>query len=187
MRTFIAIDITPAIRERLSEFLDKTRTSFAGARWARSEGMHITLKFLGEISAEQKEQVDAALLNIRPHPFEITIRGVGFFPNPRSPRVFWAGIEASDQLPALASAVDDALLPLGFQKEKQSYKPHLTLALFNPVSKANAAPARNMLERPQPQFGTMTANEFFLYLSKLSPRGSTYSKLTRFGLEDATS
>ena len=183
MRTFVGIDITPEIRDRLSQFIDKTQPSFGSARWVRTEGMHITLKFLGEISPEQKEQVEAALHKVRLQPFEISIRGLGFFPNARSPRVFWAGIEAHDDLPALASAVDEALLPLGFQKEKQSYKPHLTLARFNPGAKGNAGSAKSVLERPQADFGTMTANEFFLYLSKLSPRGSTYSKLARFGLE----
>ncbi|HEX7960313.1 MAG TPA: RNA 2',3'-cyclic phosphodiesterase [Terriglobales bacterium] len=183
MRTFIAADITPEIRKRLSEFVDKTRASFPGARWARPEGLHITLKFLGEITADQKEQVEAAVRRIKSQHFEISIRGLGFFPNTRSPRVFWAGIEAGGQLPALASAVDEALLPLGFPKEKQSYNPHLTLARFNPGTKANAASAKSLLEAPPPEFGTMTANEFFLYQSKLSPRGSIYSKLTRFDLE----
>lgn len=184
MRTFIAIDITPEIRGRLSEFIDTTSTSFPAARWARPEGMHITLKFLGEITEEQKEEIEAAVRSIKSQSFEISIYGLGFFPTARSPRVFWAGIRAGDQLPALASAVDEALLPLGFAKEKQGYKPHLTLARFNPGTKANAASAKSLLERPQPEFGTMTANEFFLYQSKLSPRGSIYTKLTRFDLED---
>src|SRR5690349_12072690 len=116
MRTFVAIDIPPRIRERLSVFMEQRRASLPGARWVRPEGMHITLKFLGEISPEQKDAIETALHTIRWQPFAIAIRGLGFFPNPRSPRVFWAGIEADNALPALASAIDDALTPLGFQK-----------------------------------------------------------------------
>ena len=186
MRTFVAIDITEEIRRRLSGFMEKSRSFFPNARWVHPEGMHVTLKFLGEISVDQKQQIEAALHEIKAQTFEIKISELGFFPNPRSPRVFWAGIEAGNALPELASAIDEALIPLGFQKEKQSYKPHLTLARFKPGKResAPAASAAALLEHPQPDFGTMTANEFFLYQSKLSPRGSTYTKLIRFGLED---
>ena len=185
MRTFIAIDITPEIRERLAAFMDRSRVSLAGARWVRPEGMHITLKFLGEIALDQKEQIERALPGVRSQPFPITFRGLGFFPNSRSPRVFWSGIEASNVLPNLASEIDEALVPLGFEKEKQAYKPHLTLARFNPGTKRGslAASAQSLLERTPPEFGTMTANEFFLYQSKVSPRGAIYTKLTRFALE----
>ena len=188
MRAFVAIDITPEIRERLAGFMEQTHGSLPGAHWVRPEGMHITLKFLGEISAEQKERIERALHAVQSQPFALAIRGLGFFPNARSPRVFWAGIEADNSLPALASAVDEALIPLGFAKEKQTYKPHLTCARLNPgKGRSTLIPAaKSLLERIQPDFGTMTANEFFLYESKLSPRGATYTKLTRFALDVAT-
>jgi|SRR5262245_57731479 len=188
MRTFVAIDITPEIRERLARFMGQIQASLPGARWVRAEGMHITVKFLGEISAEQKDAIENSLRTINSSPFKIAIGGLGFFPNARSPRVFWAGIEADNALPTLAYAIDEALKSLGFEKEKQAYKPHLTLARLNPETKRTilAAATKRLLERTQPDFGTMTANEFFLYESKLSPRGATYTKLTRFGLEGAT-
>jgi len=185
MRTFIAIDITPEIRERLSKFMEQIRISLPSARWVRAEGMHITLKFLGEIGPEQRDAIENALRTIKSSPFKIAIRGFGFFPTARSPRVFWADIEADNALPALASAVDEALMTLGFEKEKQAYKPHLTLARLKPQRSSFADGAKSLLERTQPDFGTMTANEFFLYQSKLSPRGATYTKLTRFALEGA--
>jgi len=187
MRTFLAIDITPEIRERLSAFMERSRASLAGARWVRPEGMHITLKFLGEIQTDQKEQIERALPGVKSQPFQIAIRGLGFFPNARSPRVFWAGIEAGDALSRLADAIDETLAPLGFEKEKQAYKPHLTLARFNPDTKSSslAASAKSQLGGTPPEFGTMTANELFLYQSKLSPLGPTYTKLTRFALEGA--
>ena len=185
MRTFVAIDITPEIRERLAEFMEQNRGFLPGARWVRPEGMHITLKFLGEISPKQQDSIDRALHAVQSQPFVVAIRGLGFFPNSRSPRVFWAAIEADNSLPSLASAIDEALAPLGFQKEKQTYKPHLTFARLNPgTSRSNFGPAaKSLLERTQSDFGTMTADEFFLYESKLSPRGATYTKLTRFAFE----
>src|SRR5215813_14240326 len=154
MRTFVAIDITLEIRERLSIFMEQIRKSLPGARWVRAEGMHITLKFLGEISPEQKNAVENALRTIKSSPFKIAIRGFGFFPNARLPRVFWADIEADDALPALASAVDEALMTVGFEKEKQAYKPHLTLARLKPQRSRFADGAKSILEHTQPDFGT---------------------------------
>ncbi len=184
MRTFIAIDITAEIRERLIEFVEKHRPLFANARWIRPEGAHITLKFLGEIDLEQKDRIEAALSRVKATPFDIRVRGVGFFPGTRAPRVLWAGTEAGEPLAALASYVEKELAPLGFAKEKQAYRPHLTLARLDPKkTKNSASAAQDLIERPQPDFGTMTATEFFLYQSKLSPHGSHYAKLARFVLQ----
>jgi RNA 2',3'-cyclic 3'-phosphodiesterase len=184
MRTFIAIDITPEIREQIAAFIQDNRNALTGARWVRPEGMHITLKFLGEISAEQKQSVEAALEQVRASNLDLTVGGLGFFPSERRPRVFWVGIQSSEALPALAAAIDERLIPLGFDREKQAYTPHLTLARFNPGVKAGnpASEAKKLLERQQPNFGTMTASEFFLFQSKLSPQGAQYTKLARFSL-----
>jgi 2'-5' RNA ligase len=184
MRAFIAIDITPEIREQIGNFIQCNRDALAGARWVRAEGVHITLKFLGEITDKQKQGVEAALGHIRAASFDLTVCGLGFFPSERRPRVFWVGIEAGETLSLLASAIDDALLPLGFEKEKRAFTPHLTLARLDPAAKTGnpASAAQRFMERQQPNFGTMTASEFFLFQSKLSPRGAQYTKLARFRL-----
>ncbi len=184
MRTFIAIDITPEIREQIANFIEGNRNALTGARWVRPEGVHITLKFLGEISAEQKQSVEAALGRVRAAPFDLTVRGLGFFPSEQRPRVFWVGIEAGEALSLLASAIDDAVFPLGFEKEKRAFTPHLTMARLDPAAKTGnpASAAQRFMERRQPNFGTMTASEFFLFQSKLSPRGAQYTKLARFPL-----
>src|SRR5262249_15377007 len=135
MRTFIAIDITPEIRGQIADFIQANRDALTGARWVRPEGMHITLKFLGEISPDQKESVEAVLGRIRSVPFDLTVSDLGFFPSERRPRVFWVGIEAPQALSLLASAIDDALLPLGFDQEKREFTPHLTLARLDPAAR----------------------------------------------------
>lgn len=106
--------------------------------------------------------------------------GVGFFPNARAARVFWAGVDGGEDLPQLASATNTALAKLGIAPEEKPYHPHLTLA------RAGARPLRglqSLLTEPPPQFGTMTAREFFLYQSQPQKGGSKYTKLERFGLE----
>jgi RNA 2',3'-cyclic 3'-phosphodiesterase len=119
------------------------------------------------------------LRSIKTTPFEVKFSGVGFFPNPKAGRVFWAGVNGSDSLPKLASTIDAAMEKLGIPRETKPYHPHLTLA------RTSSRPLRGLkplLDEP-PQFGTMTAREFFLYQSQPQKGGSKYTKLERFELD----
>jgi 2'-5' RNA ligase len=110
----------------------------------------------------------------------VRFEGIGFFPNPKAARVFWAGVDGGDDLPRLASAIDAAVEKLGIARETKPYHPHLTLA------RTSARPLRELqplLAGTPPQFGTMTAREFFLYQSQPQKGGSKYTKLERFRLE----
>ena len=180
MRIFIALDIPVEIRARLSEYMERERALAPEARWARVEGLHVTLKFIGHVDDAVVEQIKAALASIKAAPFEVKFTDVGFFPNPNAARVFWAGVDGGDHLPRLASTIDAALEKLGFPRETKPYHPHLTLA------RTSSRPLRELkplLTDPPPQFGTMTAREFFLYQSQPQKGGSKYTKLERFGLK----
>jgi 2'-5' RNA ligase len=113
-------------------------------------------------------------------------RDAGFFPNPKAPRVLWVGIESDQHLETLADSVARATRPLGFERDAGPYTPHLTLARSGsgrPRPVPGERPASG-LERvrdelaklPSPDFGTMTAHEFYLYESHLSPAGARYEK-----------
>lgn len=180
MRLFIALDIPAEIRARLTEYMDRARLLAPNARWARVEGLHVTLKFIGHVDDAAVEKIKAALRPIKTAPFAVKFTGVGFFPNPNAARVFWAGVNGGDHLPLLASTIDAALEKLDFPREAKPYHPHLTLA------RTSSRPLRELkplLEDPPPQFGTMTAREFFLYQSQPQKGGSKYTKLERFELE----
>jgi 2'-5' RNA ligase len=180
MRIFIALDIPAEVRARLTEYMETARALAPDARWARVEGLHVTLRFVGEISDARVPEMKNALAAVTSAPFAVRFGGVGFFPNARAARVFWAGVEGGDELPRLASAVDAALAKLGIAREEKPYHPHLTLA------RAGARPLRELqplLTAAPPQFGTMTAREFFLYQSQPQKGGSKYTKLERFALE----
>jgi 2'-5' RNA ligase len=178
MRLFVAIEIAPDIRERITELMAQLKPNIADARWVRPEGMHITLKFLGNVADGRASAIEQALRRLQlPSPY-LSVRDIGFFPNPRSPRVLWTGIEAGPELTTLAQRVDEVLEPLGFHREKRAFNPHVTLARFSNRGKnVNVASIEG-----QPTFGTMTAKEFHLYESKLSPQGSRYTKLATFVL-----
>jgi RNA 2',3'-cyclic 3'-phosphodiesterase len=181
MRLFVALDIPGVVRNKLSAYMDRVREYAPDAKWARVEGLHVTLKFLGEVRDEKLPGIKAALAAVKAAPFEVAFEGIGFFPNPKSPRVFWAGVKAGPELPQLAKSVDDALSPLGFQPEDKAYHPHLTLARARDRELRALTPLLEA-EAP-PQFGTMTAREFFLYQSHTGRGGSKYTKLQAFRLE----
>jgi RNA 2',3'-cyclic 3'-phosphodiesterase len=190
MRLFVALDIDPAIRERITEFRNQMRLVAPDIRWVSPETFHITLQFLGE--TKKLDEIQHALHNVGGAPIELSFRNAGFFPSPKSPRVFWAGIEADEHLPDLVSSIGQVLQPLGFEREAGPFKPHLTLARAGsgrprPVPGERSAPglrlAQAKLETLEPlEFGTMTAHEFYLYESKLSPTGARYTKLSRYSL-----
>ncbi|MGO9083996.1 MAG: RNA 2',3'-cyclic phosphodiesterase [Candidatus Sulfotelmatobacter sp.] len=195
MRLFIALDIDDAIRERMARFVEGVQGFASNARWVKPESLHVTLKFIGEQPEPVVEQIKVALGAVSAATAEIQFRGYGFFPTAKSPRVFWIGMEAGPQLAALAALVDAKMAALGIPKEERVFSPHLTLARGPGGSGSprwrKGDGANRTFERlqeklaalPAPEFGTMTAREFFLYQSKLSPKGSQYRKLAGFGLK----
>ncbi len=187
MRAFVAIDLPEALQDALAQAQSKFRSTLPrsaeredDARWTRPEGIHLTLKFLGEISSEQLEKVKQALEVIkRFEEFPVAVKGFGFFPDARRPRVLWAGAEAPPALAELAGRVEDAMGRLGFPRENRPYAPHLTLARFK-------------LSRPQPELQSLIAREadlslgrfavsdFYLFESKISSSGAVYRKVAQF-------
>ena len=149
---------------------------------------HVTLKFLGEV--QQVEAVRQGLRTVHAPAFQVAFGGVGFFPNARAPRVFWAGVHAP-AVPSLVHAIDQALAALDFPPEGK-VQPHLTLARNGsgrPRPLRGEQPpegfaqlSRIVASGPAPEFGTMTAREFILYESRLSPSGPSYYKLEGFEL-----
>jgi 2'-5' RNA ligase len=192
MRLFVAIDLEEEIRRRIAVYLQGLSGFAPEARWAGSESLHVTLKFIGEQPEEQIPVLQKALASVQTKPISLAFRGYGFFPTARAPRVFWLGIEANEDLPNLAAQADTALAALVIPREEHAFTPHLTLA-----RSGSGAPRLRREEKsssrferlqkqlaamPTPDFGTMTAREFFLYRSQLSPKGSHYTKLASFPL-----
>ncbi len=94
MRLFVALDLSDAVRTAIAKFCETLRAEFPSARWVRSEGIHVTLKFIGEVEDDRVEKIENALSTVVSNvPVEMNFRGTGFFPNERRPRVFWIGIE----------------------------------------------------------------------------------------------
>jgi 2'-5' RNA ligase len=194
MRLFIAINLDEAIRQRMVRFVEGVSGFAPEVRWIKPEALHLTLKFIGEFPEARLPELKQSLEAVRSQPFDISFSGTGFFPTAKSARVFWVGVNADARLQKLALMVDDATAKLGVEREARAYTPHLTLARAGsgrPTRGKDDKPnnrfqkLRERLEKmPQPEFGTMTAREFFLYQSKLSPKGSEYTKLERFAFSE---
>lgn len=180
MRAFIAIHLPENIQVALARAQATFRVACPDGRWTRPEGIHLTLKFLGEISAEQVQQVTEALAILPPfEPFSIEVRGFGFFPDARRPRVFWVGLQAPPNLGELARCVEASMEKLGFPPENRSFTPHLTLARFK-IPRAQPT-LQALLERQgESILGRFEVSEFFLFESKLSPHGAEYRTVAHF-------
>ena len=197
MRIFIGIDLDPEVRARIERFLEGVEGFAPEARWMRPESLHITVKFIGEQPPERVEAITERLRRLESSAFEIRAGGYGFFPTAKAPRVFWIGIHAGQQLAELAGSIDIATAELGVPREDRPYSPHLTLARAGAGRRSGSPKWRNgdgpnatfaVLEKRlaamgELDFGTMTANEFILYQSQLSPAGSKYTRLQRFSMK----
>jgi RNA 2',3'-cyclic 3'-phosphodiesterase len=181
MRLFAALDIPDAVRRALRELMARLKPECSGARWVRPEGIHITLKFLGETDGAKLDSINSTLSSL-PHagPVQLDFRGIGFFPNEFHPRVIWCGVEASPNLATLAASVDRALQPLGFPAETRAFTPHLTLARFDSHKGLDTlVRAANNLKSYD--FGSARRqSEFYLSQSVLKRGGSEYTRLATF-------
>lgn len=182
MRLFVALEIPAAVRESLAALIRELRPLAPQVKWARTENLHLTLKFIGEAPPAKADAIRAALGEVRGEgAFELRFCGLGFFPNEKRPRVFWAGMESDGRLPRLAAEIDAKLEPLGIAREERAFVPHLTLARFNDqrVPEKFLAAVRENHAR---EFGSMPAKEFFLIESRLRPSGAEYTSLASFPL-----
>jgi RNA 2',3'-cyclic 3'-phosphodiesterase len=187
MRLFVAVDLPEPTKAALTEQQRALRTAAAltskhnvDMNWTRPEGIHLTLKFLGEIPIEQVTQVTQALAGLESfEPFTLQVKGFGFFPDARRPRVLWVGVESPPALGQLAQRVETAMNRLGFAAEDRPFSPHLTLARFKvprprPELLAQLEPRRGLV------LGRFEVSEFFLFESRLSSCGAQYQKVARF-------
>ena len=186
MRLFTAIALPPKVRGNLERLLARLKPA-APIKWSPAKNLHITTKFIGEWEEERLDELRAALEAIEPvGEIEIAVRGLGWFPNERAPRVFWAGIEAGAGLAELARRTEQRLAGLGIPVERRKFSPHLTLARIK--GRVDLGPLRKAVSGlPSTEFGSFVADRFHLYVSELTPAGSIYTPLDEFEIVRAGS
>jgi len=194
IRLFIAIPLPEPLLKRLGDvkYRLQGKVPHKSVRWVRSEGIHLTLKFLGDTPKEKVPTITEALTVVGQNAPASTLvaEGLGCFPNLRRPRVLWVGVtEPSGRLEALQKAVEEAMTSLGYKPERHSFTPHLTLGrVRRGTSRREEKQIADVISGTSvDQLAEFTADCFELIRSDLKPTGAEYTTLGTFVLQGGRS
>jgi len=183
LRAFIAVEIPSEIHQAIDKETAQIQATLNPAivRWVPASNIHLTLKFLGDISPANLEMLAQMLtVEVSQHQaFEIKFGGLGAFPNPKRPRVIWIGIQAPAGLEALQHGIEAAAATLGYPNEKRPFSPHLTIGRVKQnVGSAGMQKIRTALEETEVgSLGTAQVISVHLFKSDLKPTGAVYTRL----------
>jgi 2'-5' RNA ligase len=186
IRAFIAIELPPAVVSVLEDVQQNLKALRLKARWVRPENIHLTLKFLGDIDPGDVAKLHRAMMAAAAGsaPFSLALGGIGVFPDPKRPRVVWAGFAGSMQpLMDLQRNLEDRLAEAGFPKDKRAFKGHLTLGRFK--DRTDAGLIRQAMDRyPHLEGGPFEVARLILFRSELNPSGAVYTRLKQADLRN---
>ncbi len=183
MRTFIAVPLPPECRQMLEQIQAKLRSSGADVRWVSVSSIHLTLKFLGEIDPAAVGPLAGALRTASASHtcFTLRIHGVGAFPNVRSPKVVWCGVDGEIQrLQQLRAAVEQTCTELKFPPEERDFHPHLTLGRVQ--GKRNLQRLQDYIKIDFGLECPIHVERYEIFKSTLAPRGAIYEVLDSIAL-----
>ena len=182
IRCFIAIQIPQEIKFEIESYLSQLKRISPSIRWVKITGLHITLKFLGEIEKDLLDKIRSSLKSISNifQPFDISIMDCGTFPNKKRPRIIWLGIEpdADNMLIKIYQWLEESLVPFGFEKEQRKFTPHLTIGRIKFPD--NMDKLLGFIEKepfPKKQF---SVEEIVLMQSILKPTGAEYQIIDKY-------
>lgn len=178
MRAFIGIELPDKLKDMIGKKLSYFKKGFKGFRWVDDRNLHITLKFLGEVSQEKSELIIKKLEGIEFSPFRVSLSDFGFFPNIRYPRVFYIGIRDEEKnILKLYKKIETILKKIGFEKEKKTLIPHITLARKR--KKEDVFIDRGILDEVS-FVESIDIDSFVLFESILGREGAVYRKIKVF-------
>lgn len=186
IRAFIALELPQELKQTIADYLAPLRALDKCISWTKAENVHLTLKFLGEVSNAQIENVNTALREICTNfaPIAAEISGAGVFPNEHRPRVLWIGLnESSGKLAELTQQIEHECRRLGFEKEERRFSPHLTIARVKEGKAANVVKALYASPFPARQ---IVFRECTLMRSQLHAKGSIYTVLQKFSFDKSS-
>lgn len=185
MRLFIAVNLDEELKKRILPLQEELKRTNADVKWVAVENLHLTLKFLGEVSEEKTTQIEQIVTPILVNfsPFEMELCGFGVFPNTNYPRVIWLGIrEGSEELKILSEEIENCLIPLGFSKEERLFTAHLTLGRMRSL-KSKEGLIGKIKEKENIEIGKQKLEKIYLMQSFLKPTGPVYVPLKEWFLE----
>jgi 2'-5' RNA ligase len=188
IRTFIAIEIPRETKELLAWIQEQLKQSRARVRWVRTDSIHLTLKFLGNIHSSKVDDIATAVAQAvsNQSPLGFCAAGLGCFPSKRNPRVIWVGVQGEvERLGQIQSRLESGLERLGFTREKRPFHPHLTIGRLKDKRRCQEL-IETMDSLKLPEFNSFDVAEIILYKSDLKPTGAIYTKLHRMSLAGRT-
>ncbi len=180
LRTFVAVEITQAIRKRAGELIAALAGTSADVKWVEPHNLHLTLKFLGEVHQNEIAQVCQAVARgaAEVEPFELEVCGAGAFPNAARPRTVWLGAgEGAESMVVLHDCVEAALAKLGYREEHRRFQPHLTIGRVRGVGPGITELGQLLQQHADFAAGRMTVGKVTLFASTLTPDGPVYELL----------
>ena len=178
VRSFICVEINKSeVVSKIEELISKIK--FNGVRPVKSNQLHLTLKFLGEVTDAQLGAIKQVIQTIEFPSFDISLEGMGCFPNLNYIRVAWIGMkEGSENLKQLAELVEGKLNPIGFPREKRRFSPHLTLARIKKLRNSDKKQLTTIIQNSKTiHIGVQLIDELILKKSTLTPKGAIYENL----------
>jgi RNA 2',3'-cyclic 3'-phosphodiesterase len=185
MRTFIAIEIPEETRQGLRDAQQVLRTDAVDAGWPKPEGIHLTLKFLGEVPDARIPEITNALTAAATGTgrFRLAVQGTGTFPNARNARVVWAGVSGEiETLNRLQAAVEDAMERAGFERENRPFTPHLTLGRIKYI-RSRETWTRALDQVKDLSLPAFDVTSFILMKSELKRTGAEYAQIAKIELK----
>lgn len=181
IRTFIALDLPPNVRTSLEGFVRELKKADAPVAWVKSDRIHLTLKFLGDVPEERIPDIREAMERVAAstRPLTLGVAGCGAFPTMKEMRVVWVGLRSGNEpLARLARRIEEILAPLGFKREGRPFKPHLTLGRVKGRQHLKAL-QEVLLANQGFAAEDFDVTEVVLYKSDLRPDGARYTPLYR--------
>jgi 2'-5' RNA ligase len=186
IRAFVAIRLPESVLHAIGKVQDRLRKAGFSIRWVRKEGIHLTLKFLGDIDKSTIDSIRSAMAESAKGVTGFTLqgKGIGVFPHFRRPRVVWIGLSGDTKmLSTLQEQLEAHLDVLGFPKERRKYKGHLTLGRAK--GRLDTEKLRKSLEQLDTfETDAFTVQSVILYQSTLRPQGAVYTKLAEVQLRN---
>jgi 2'-5' RNA ligase len=181
IRSFIAFDIgSHHVLDRLATVQRLLSQTGADLKLVEPQNIHVTVRFLGNITIAKTEKIFEEMKEVDFTPFNILIKGLGAFPNPRYSRVIWAGLVSGvEELRSVFSQLEKRLRILGFSSDSRGFNPHLTIARVR-SGRNKARLADFIVENANYEFGSIKADCLLLKKSVLTPQGPIYSTLKEF-------
>ncbi len=185
LRTFIAINVPPAVLDTIIRIQNRFKSLGLHASWVKPGNIHLTLKFLGDTDPDRIPGIQNKLTaTLAPFaPLQLSLDSAGVFPDFKSPRVLWVGLQEEETLETLQSEIEKTLESVGFPGDQRPFSPHLTLArIKSPKGKKALKDELDAVNQEGIDPHPFEVGDIHLYESQLTPKGSIYTVLANFKL-----